>query len=167
MSQGETYQQDQSRASRVTLTGTDDSGDQQLLNYKGVSGEEHSGVMRIQYFGWSSHAPAGSEAVVLALGNRDMLVAIGAESPSHKPTGLPEGGTRLYDASGSYVDMDNAGNITVNCSGTLKIKAATVIIESPDINLGGEGGVPVAKQGTTDTAGHANVGNLASTTKIV
>ena len=39
MSQGETYQQDQSRASRVTLTGTDDSGDQQLLNYKGVSGE--------------------------------------------------------------------------------------------------------------------------------
>jgi len=129
MRQGETYQQDQARASRVTLTVTDDTGEQQTLSYKGVAGEAHSGVLRIQSFGFNFHAPAGSEAVVLSLGNRDMPVVLGGESPAHKPTGIPEGGGRIYDTSGSYVDFDAAGNIVVVSSTSVTIRAANITLD--------------------------------------
>lgn len=124
----------QNSAHRVILSSTKDSGDQQLLSYKGLHGEEHTDVVRLQYFGLSTHAPAGSQGVVVAMGDRDMPVVVGVESPKHRPTNLPEGGSRLYDSNGSYVDLDAAGNITAVSAASITIKTPKLKIEA-DIEI--------------------------------
>ncbi|WP_296201456.1 phage baseplate assembly protein [uncultured Hyphomicrobium sp.] len=118
----------QNVAHRVIITKTKDDGDQQKLSYKGLHGEEHTDVVRVQHFGLSTHVPVDSEAVVLALGDRDMPVVLGAESPKHRPTDLPEGATMLYDQNGSKVYLDAGGGVNVECSGTLTLKAGTIKI---------------------------------------
>lgn len=109
-------------ASRVILNKTDDGGTQQLVDYDGVAGEQHTGVLRVQYFGFAGHAPAGSEGVMLTLGNRDMPVVLGAEHPDHKPKDIPEGAAKFYDASGTYVYLDNQGNVFVKGAKSLTIE---------------------------------------------
>lgn len=117
------------RLSRVTLKKTDDSGSQQLVDYDGVADETHTEVYRAQTHGFSSHAPAGSEGLVLALNARDAPIVIGSEHKDHRPKGLREGGSRQYDTAGSYVDLDADGNVSVKANGkAVTIEGATSIL---------------------------------------
>lgn len=91
---------------RTELRETADDGDQQTVSLFGVGGEELSRVHRVQHFGLSSHAPAGSHGLGLALhGRRDLVVALGLENAQHRPRGVEAGGTVLYDANGSAVSL--------------------------------------------------------------
>lgn len=145
---------------RGTVQKTDDSGTQQILKkMTGLRSEAFEDVYRPQPHGFSSHAPAGSEGLFLALGGRsDRLVALGFEHKDKRPKDLPEGGTVLYDADGNVVrivkdDMQithakkivfAVGNskVTVEPDAVL-LESPKVTIKSPDVNLGDEGGEPV------------------------
>jgi phage gp45-like len=116
--------------------------------------------VKVQQYGFSFHAPPGAEGVVINMnGSRDNPMVIGVEMPDQRPTGMPEGGVRVYDGSGSYVDFNNGGTVTIKCD--------KLVIDCPDINLGGEGGVPASKEGTIDTGGFADVSSLSTRVKII
>jgi phage gp45-like len=133
---------------RATVLKTDDTGTQQMLKQlRGLRGELPEDVYRPQQHGLSSHAPAGSEGLFLALGARsDRLLGLGFEHKDKRPRNLPEGGVALYDADGKLlklvkdeVSLDaggkpvrivNASKITLDVSGTL------VVIKPGRIDLG-------------------------------
>jgi hypothetical protein len=90
---------------RATVQKTDDSGTQQMLKkMTGLKSETFEDVYRPQPHGFSSHAPAGSEGVFLALGGRsDRLLALGFEHKDFRPKDTPEGGTVLYNHTGDII----------------------------------------------------------------
>jgi len=134
--------------SRVRLKEINTDGDQQTTILDGVAGEVIGGnhkVAHLQQFGFTSTPPAGSEGLMLCLGgNRDQSIVIGLESPGDKPTGVPGGGTKMYDNGGQYFEM-HGGESTIKV-GKLTIIADSVVVESGSIDLGGEGGHAVARK---------------------
>ena len=121
---------------RGTLLETDDTDTQQVLKARGLASEQFSDVYRPQQHGLSSHAPAGSEGLFLALGGRsDRIVGLGFEHKDHRPRNLPEGNTVLYDHAGNVIWAKSAGGIRVE-SKTDKI--VVVPPEGKNIYLGGD-----------------------------
>lgn len=87
---------------QLTLFGDDDGEDVEVAD----------DVEHVQPYGVSFVPPANSEAVVLAVGgNRDNLVALGAVSRAHRPTGAAEGEGGLYTLDGWRVFLDRNGNV--------------------------------------------------------
>lgn len=117
---------------RATIEKIDDSGTQQVLKrVRGLKAEVFEDVYRAQQHGLSSHAPAGSEGLFLALSGRsDRIVALGFEHKDHRPKDLPEGATALYDASGKVLKF--LPEETAWDAGGKKV----VITNSPDIVIG-------------------------------
>jgi phage baseplate assembly protein V len=144
---------------RATVQKTDDGGTQQILKkMTGLKSESFEDVYRPQPHGLSSHPPAGSEGVFLALGGRsDRLLALGFEHKDKRPRDLPEGGTCLYDADGNVVrivkdDMQitHAKKIVVKVgNSTVTIEPDQITYESSkhilkgEVHLGDDGGTPV------------------------
>jgi phage gp45-like len=99
----------------------DDAGDQQLISALGLPGEAFRRIVRQQDFGFFSSAPAGSHGIGLAMmGRRDRVVALALESAAHRPRGLPQGATALYNADGTVwkllpnkADLDQGGKPAV------------------------------------------------------
>jgi phage baseplate assembly protein V len=145
---------------RATVQKTDDSGSQQILKkMTGLKSETFEDVYRPQSHGFTSHAPAGSEGVYLALGGRsDRLLALGFEHKDKRHKNLPEGGTCIYDADGNVVrivadDLQithskkivaKVGDSTVTIEpGKITHESPHVVIKSPHVDLGDEGGTPI------------------------
>ena len=123
---------------RVTLKKVDDSGEQQLVDVDGRDGVSPTEVLRIQPFGFTSNPPAGSEGIMITIASGDTPMVVGLESPSHRPKGDPSGSSRQYDAAGSAVYMDGEGNVKIECSGTLTLKAGTKVKIEGDIDHDGD-----------------------------
>src|SRR4051794_8577962 len=99
---------------RVRLMETDDSGTQQKVRVRGFRNDEPDGVVNLQRWGESGHAPPDSEALILSLGGRsDRSFVLGLEHKQHRPTGLGVGDKVIYDANGSAVRLVKA-NIEVS-----------------------------------------------------
>jgi len=156
---------------RARLKSTDDSGDHQSIIASGRAreqfGGQQQGVMRVQVFGFSSHAPANSHGLVLMLGgNPDQAVALGMEHPESRPKDLAEGEAIVYNQRGDKLHLQADGVALLTCS-EFRVIAEKVVVECPDINLGGEGGQPVALLGSVDNSGDIIVGNVSTTVKAV
>jgi phage gp45-like len=156
-------------AHRVFLRKTDDSGVQQLVDYDGLEGESHTEVLRINPHGIISNPGADAEGVVVALGSRDMPVFFGGEHPDKRPKDLPAWAAGFYDGSGLLVYGDGEGNVFVKKAKTLdaevegsaKLKAATITLEAPDINLKGRVAIDgdITQTGSiTSTGAHSAAG---------
>lgn len=107
---------------QLTLFGDDDGEDVEVAD----------DVEHVQPYGVSFVPPANSEAVVLAVGgNRDNLVALGAVSRAHRPTGAAEGEGGLYTMEGWKVFCDKDGNVYLGDgpSGTFKKVALAEKVE--------------------------------------
>lgn len=133
-------------AHRVFWDRTDDTGDQQLVDYAGLHDEQHTRVLRIMPHGLASHSPPESEGVVLALGTRDMPVLLGGESPKHRPRNLPVGATKLYDAADGFVYLDADGNLhakvtkgaTIESGEAVTVKTKKLTLDAPEIIIKGD-----------------------------
>lgn len=146
---------------RAQLTSIDTSGAQHLATLKGLPGEALVNIPRVKDFGFSSMPPAGSTALIAALGGRsDRAMVLGIDHPSFGPRDQQPGYTTLYDAYGNAVSLVQS-NLRIVGSAKVTISAPLIVLDGV-VHLGGEGGVPAAMQGTVDTAGNADVGNLAT-----
>ena len=88
---------------------THDDKEQQRLEAWGRHNERYGGttgkhaVPRVQSYGFTNHAPKGSQGVTLNLGgNPDNAMMIGMEHPKYRPKNLEEGEFKLYEKWGGY-----------------------------------------------------------------
>ena len=113
---------------RVQSIKTHDDKEQQQLEAWGRQGERLGGntgknaVPRVQDYGYTNHAPNGSQGVTLNLGgNPDNAMLIGMEHPKFRPKNLEEGEFKLYEKWGGYdhaqqpVWIRKVGGATIEC----------------------------------------------------
>lgn len=156
------------QAQRVTVVDSDDAGPQQFIHATGLQGQDIGRMVRIQHFGESSNPPPGSEGHALALGGgSDRFFVLGLEHPAYRPTNTPVGGKVIYDSAGNAISLVLT-SIRIVSPTKVTIQAPTIELIG-DVTLGGAAGtgVPAAKQGTIDTAGNADVTNLATKVNVV
>lgn len=125
-------------ASRGTIVEDDNSKGIQQGKIRGQHGEEIPKVQRWEQFGLTSRPPAGADALILSInGTRDSAQMVALSAPGTRPTDGAAGSTTLYDAAGNKVYLDNGGNIVIEGSATITIKAADVAIESGTLTHNG------------------------------
>jgi phage gp45-like len=130
---------------RGELTGLDDSGEHQLLDFKGFAGEAFTKVARAGVHGFSSSAPAGSVGYAARIGSSDRLLALGFETPG-RPRDTIAGGAVLYDQAGNIVYAKMSGGVEIKAAaGSVEITrgALKVIVSDTRVDLGGPGGFAV------------------------
>ncbi|HGH3372456.1 TPA: phage baseplate assembly protein V [Kluyvera cryocrescens] len=117
-----------------------DSLGRQNLQVQTLADATNDDVERFQQYGFTSFPPAGSEAIVLAVGGRrESMVAIAVEDKTCRPTGLDEGDVCLYHADGQSRIILKAGGVieitgkAVNytASDLFEINTAQLIIAGP------------------------------------
>jgi phage gp45-like len=113
---------------RNQLAKTHDDKEQQRVEADGRAGERYGGtsgkfaVPRVQSYGFTNHAPVGSQGVNINLGgNNDAAMVIGMEHPKYRPKDLKEGEFKLYEMWGGFdhgtenVWKRKVGKATIEC----------------------------------------------------
>ncbi|HHB6895295.1 TPA: phage baseplate assembly protein V [Klebsiella pneumoniae] len=91
-----------------------DSLGRQNLQVQSLADETNDDVERFQNYGFSSVPPAGSEAIVVAVGGRrGGLVAIAVEDKGSRPRGGEEGDVILYHQEGHIIRLKKNGVIEI------------------------------------------------------
>lgn len=163
---------------RVKVTKTDDSQKQQRVQVEGryeeKYGDDQQPVHRVQSYGFSAHAPAGSIGYVIIVdSNNDKPLVIALEHPDHRPKNLAEGESKMYDDQDQiiYIKRDqilikSPKKIVIDSGEEVHIKAATDIILEPvagHVLTGGpDASRPASAQGTVDDAGDIDISNFAT-----
>ena len=165
---------------RVAVKKVNDDGTQQLVDLTGLASEELPGVVRLQNYGFSSVPPEGGEGMLLEIGgSADNAHVVGLEHKDFRPTKRKSGESILYDNQGQEIYISQKGiaisggnnklplTITIGDStvtiakDSISLKASKIILDGT-VYLGGtDASRPAAMQGTIDTAGNADVGNLS------
>lgn len=148
---------------RGTIQKIDDSGSQQIVKRaRGGASEEFEDIYRPQPHGFTSHPPANSEFLVMALGGRsDRMLALGGEHKDHRFKNLPEGATAIYNANGSIATLIGQ-EIKIKSAGKITLESPQIVLEGT-CYLGGADAVKEASmRDTIDTGGFKDVAALAT-----
>lgn len=138
---------------------------QQFLAGQGFAGERMPRVHRVEPHGFTSHPVADGLAVLVqSRGNRDSAYALGGANPALIPV-LPQGGTAIYDHQGNIVSLVMTELRVVHAQ-KITLKAPEIVLDGA-VKLGSaDAARPISAQGSLDSAGHVQVGNLASNVYI-
>ncbi|MEO0649378.1 MAG: phage baseplate assembly protein V [Planctomycetota bacterium] len=124
-------------SSRGVVRLVNDSTPVQSLQIERLRGEVSDGVERFQEYGFTSHPQVGSEVAVLSLnGDRSHPMIVALEDRRYRIE-LAEGQVAVYDAAGSKIVLDNAGNATVTASGSVTIDAPSATVKG-DLAVDGD-----------------------------
>lgn len=134
-----------------------DSGGIQVMQVQLSASEVRDGLPRFTEFGFSSNPPVGSDAVVAFLGgDRSKGIVIGTCHQPSRPKNLAPGETKLHsqdgksvyltasggivvEAKGQPVVVNDASDVTWNCSGKFKLVApGGVEIDAPLVQSTGD-----------------------------
>lgn len=125
---------------RGRVTGVNDSGTIQVMQVKMNARETGDNRYRVAEFGFTSVPPDGSDALVMSVaGDRGVGAVVGTNHQASRPTGLQSGESMLYsedgkqiymtadggivvNAKGQNVVVNNAANVTWNCSGDFTLQ---------------------------------------------
>ena len=142
----EDYYTHRNSGHRYLIRKVDDEGDIQLIDADGLADEQHTKIMRVYPYGFSSNSPEESHMLALGLGGRrDLLVALGGEHPKYRPRKLPTGNAVLYDDKGNVVWSKGKDGLSVNAkTGTVEIRSQDnkITVKPGDgqkVFLGGDG----------------------------
>ncbi|MBR7961255.1 phage baseplate assembly protein [Burkholderia vietnamiensis] len=126
---------------RALVTTVNDAGGVQMMQVKLNGLETRDNTPRVVEFGLTSNPPVGSDAIVVFLGgDRSNGVVLGTNHQPSRPKTLAPGETMVYSQDGKYVyltasggivieakgqpvTVNDASNVTVNCSGVFKVVA--------------------------------------------
>lgn len=141
---------------RGRITHVDDSGPVQVIQVKMNGLEVPDNRLRLAEFGFTSNPPIGSDVLALHMaGDRSAGAVVSTNNQQARPKGLLSGETMLYSQDGKYVYMtasggivveakgqpvtiNDASNVTVNCSGILKVVApGGVQFQTPTVTVTG------------------------------
>lgn len=143
------------QAFRGKLTLTQAGEPIQRVQVQGLADETLQEIEQLQQFGFTSHAPADSDVIVIPLGgDTSHGIVIASEHGSFRVKNLQSGEVAVYDQSGSSIVLKQGRLIEMDCN-TLHIKAKTKIhMESPLVEasqvftaqgqINGNGGMAIA-----------------------
>jgi phage baseplate assembly protein V len=153
-----------------------DGGAVQMLQAQINPLETIDNLRRIAEFGFTSVPPEGSDvAIVFVGGDRSSGLVIGTNHQGSRPTGLNPGETMIFtqdgkqiyltasggivvEAKGQPVVINDASNVTVNCSGVFKVVApGGVVFDTPNVSSTGD---------ITDNTGTGNESTMKTMREI-
>ena len=142
---------------RSLVTLVNDAGGIQILQVRLSASEVRDGLPRVSEFGFSSNPPEGSDAVVAFLGgDRSKGIVIGTCHQPSRPRDLSPGesilhsqdgksvyltaaGGMVVEAKGQPVVVNNASDVTWNCSGKFTLVApGGVEFDTPLVKSSGD-----------------------------
>ena len=120
------------QAFRGRLSATQTGNTLATTQVQGLAGETRQEVEQMQQFGFTSHAPAGSEVIVLPLGGDTTHgIVIASEHGSFRLKNLQGGEVAVYDQSGSSVVLRQGRLIEMDCDNLIIRAKQKVLIDSP------------------------------------
>nr|DAP60617.1 MAG TPA: baseplate assembly protein V [Caudoviricetes sp.] len=169
------------QAFRGRLSATQTGNTLATTQVQGLAGETLQEVEQMQQFGFTSHAPAGSEVIVLPLGGDTTHgIVIASEHGSFRLKNLQGGEVAVYDQSGSSVVLRQGRLIEMDCDNLIIRAKQKVLIDSPLVEAseqvlakgqitgqnglaisGGEGGDAVRIEGSLKTTGDVVAGDIS------
>lgn len=124
--------------SRGVVNFVNDSLKQQNLQVSLLADETADDVERFQNYGHSSVPPAGSEAIVLAVGGvRQHLVAVAVDAKGVRPVGLKAGDSVVYHLEGHNVLLTEDGVIRVTCKRLEFVVEEETVFDCPQTTIKG------------------------------
>ncbi|WP_225548128.1 phage baseplate assembly protein V [Chromobacterium violaceum] len=131
---------------RITAP-ANDSGTVQMLQVQLGHDETRDHLRRAAEYGFTSHPPVGSDAIVLfPLGDRNNGVVVATNHQPSRMTGLKAGEVAIFDNRGQSVYLTAGGivingaglPITVNNTPTVTVNAsASVKLNTPELDVSG------------------------------
>jgi len=101
-----------------------------LLQVKLPGGQELADIEHLEPFGFTSHAPAGAECLVLAFGgNGSHSVGLQVGDRRYRMV-IEEGDVAIYNQNADYLHLKNDGTATLKSS-------TKVIVDSPQVEMTG------------------------------
>ena len=138
--------------SRAIITRVDDSSGVQSVQAEALAGEAMDGVERFQNYGLTSVPHPEAEAVMLCVGGlRSHAIVVAVEDRRYRLTGLSAGEVALHDDQGQVIRLARDG---IAVTSPFKI-----VVDAPEIHLGGEGGPAVARIGDAVGGGVVTAGS--------
>jgi phage gp45-like len=134
----------------IALPSYSPTGGRVMLQVTGLENETLQGVELLLPYGRTAQPGAGDVVVFQVIGNRDHLVALGADNPATRIAGLVEGEFGDSDDQGVKIVWKRAGLVIDSSVPNLPI---TINAGSADITLNTTGQVIVAPSGTIVLAG--------------
>lgn len=114
-----------------------DDGPLQFIQATYLEGETKNDVRKMHHFGFSSHAPKGSECIAVSVaGNREASVIIATENREFRFKNLGDGEVAIYSKSGDYIHLKDGNAIDIKTK-TLTINAddeITVNTKTANVN---------------------------------
>lgn len=143
---------------RAVVTFINDSTQLQELEITLLANESWKNVERFQDYGFTSHPHPEAEAIALFPGgNREHGIVIRVDDRRYRIKALTQGEVAIFDDQGQSIQLKRAGitvvakdvTVTELTGGgtTCNLTANKVVLNCPDIHLGGEGGAKVARIG--------------------
>lgn len=125
---------------RGVITRTNDADGLQSIQGSITADEVQDDMERVQQYGFSSHAPVGSEFVVLFVGGRDHPVVIAVDNRDARKVGLEEGDSCIYSNGGNFIRMQaENGKIYIDAPHNIIIRSdETIRLDGKKIELHAE-----------------------------
>jgi phage baseplate assembly protein V len=138
---------------RAVITTVNDQTKAQSLQITLLADEVSDDVERLQNYGMTSVPKPGAEAVTVFVGgDRSHGLVIAVEDRRYRLKGLAEGEVALYDDLGQVVHLKRDG-VLIESPSKIEVKAPTVLVSADHVDLGGAGGVGVARIGDSVVGG--------------
>lgn len=128
--------------------------------------DETASAERFHDYGFTSHPPAGAEAlVVFPGGTRSHGIVVAVADRAYRMKAMQSGEVALYDDQGQYVLLGRDGitihtdkDVTVNAD-KVTVQASTAKVFASQVKLGEEGGPAVARVGDPVVGGVITAGS--------
>lgn len=173
------------QAFRGKLTLTQSGEPIQRVQVSGLADETLQDIEQLQQFGFTSHAPAHTEVIVIPLGgDTSHGIVIAGEHGSFRVKNLQSGEVAVYDESGSSIVLKQGRLIEIDCNNLVINASQKVQINSPltetsavltaQGQINGNGGMAIqggsGAKFTGDiehTGDFANTGNISNNGKNI
>ena len=136
------YRRVQMQTASVTISATNDKGPVHLVQGK-VRGtpETIDNLQTLNLYGFASHAPIGSDALVIfGNGDRSNGAIVATANQKARPRNQKSGEVTIYTDEGDSISLQQ-GHIVVVTTKTVTINAATAVtINAPSVTIAGADG---------------------------
>lgn len=116
---------------RCVIMATDDTGGVHKVQIQPTPRELIDDVPVVQLYGFSGHAPVGSEAhMICTRGDRSSSVVVATNNGDARLRNLKQGEVGLYTAEGDTIVLKNGHVVAITTTGTVEVSAPTVNISA-------------------------------------